>query len=404
LAGGLTVFAIKAAKVKARATGKRVAKKDGRALFYVALPSGGESWVQYFRVHQTKGLAKVTLKEPGIGIAGARKWAAEIRDKAARGIDPREEKKDARSKAKHAAASTLRTVAEQYLKRETKRLRTINQRQATLERLILPRLGDRPIAEIKRSEIVRLLDQVEDDRGARMADEVLAVVRKVMGWHATREDEFRSPIVRGMSRTNKKERARTRILSDDELRSVWAAADAMPGTFGALVQFILLTATRRNEAACLRRSELDGIDWTIPAARYKGKHDHLVPLSAAALAVIEKVPVINDSDWVFTTTGNHPATDFATKKRQFDKLCGVTGWRLHDLRRTSRSLLSRAGVSADHAERCLGHIIGGVRGVYDRHEFRAEKKRAFEVLAAEIERIVEPPQGNVVPMRGSSPI
>jgi integrase len=390
MAKGLTVFAIKAAKAKAKTTGKRVPKKDGRGLFYLALPSGDESWVQYFRVRGTSKLAKVTNKEPSLGIAGARMWGAGIREQAARGIDPRQEKKDAKGKAQEAAANTLRAVAETYLKREGKKLRTIGQRQATLERLIYPKLGDRPIGEIKKSDIVRLLDQVEDNRGARMADEVLSVIRRIMGWHATRDDDFRSPIVRGMARTNKKERARTRILSDDELRAVWAAAEAMPGTFGALVQFILLTATRRNEAAHMRRSELDGMDWTIPAARYKGKHDHLIPLSAAAQRIIENTPIINGSDYVFTTTGRHPATDFGTKKQQFDKLCGVTGWRLHDLRRTARSLMSRAAVSTDHAERCLGHVIGGVRGVYDRHEFHDEKAHAFEALATLIDLILHP--------------
>ena len=76
----------------------------------------------------------------------------------------------------------------------------------------------------------------------------------------------------------------------------------------------------------------------------------------------------------------------------------MTGWTLHDLRRTARSLMSRAGIPSDHAERCLGHVIGGVRGVYDRHEFHAEKKRAYEALAAQIDRIVNP-QDNVVPLR-----
>src|SRR5439155_9700414 len=112
------------------------------------------------------------------------------------------------------------------------------------------------------------------------------------------------------------------------------------------------------------------------------------------------VPKINSSYFVLTTTGKHQATDFATKKQDFDKLCAVTGWRLHDLRRTARSLMSRAGVNSDHAERCLGHVIGGVRGVYDRHEFHAEKKHAFEALAAQIERIINPPEGVIVALRG----
>ena len=84
-------------------------------------------------------------------------------------------------------------------------------------------------------------------------------------------------------------------------------------------------------------------------------------------------------------------------KRDFDKTCGVTGWTLHDLRRTARSLMSQAGVDADHAERALGHVIAGVRGTYDRHEFREEKCRAFAALAMLVERIVSP-QPSVVPL------
>jgi len=102
------------------------------------------------------------------------------------------------------------------------------------------------------------------------------------------------------------------------------------------------------------------------------------------------VPRIDAGPFVFTTTGRRPIGGLERYKKRFDEACGVTGWTLHDLRRTARSLMSRAGVSPDHAERCLGHIIGGVRGVYDRHEYHAEKRQAYEALAAQIDRIVNP--------------
>src|ERR1700687_4235376 len=73
-------------------------------------------------------------------------------------------------------------------------------------------------------------------------------------------------------------------------------------------------------------------------------------------------------------------------------------WTVHDLRRTARSLMTQAGISPDHAERALGHVIGGVRGVYDRHGYREEKRQGFEALAAHIERVLNP-QPNVVPIR-----
>jgi integrase len=101
---------------------------------------------------------------------------------------------------------------------------------------------------------------------------------------------------------------------------------------------------------------------------------------------------------VFSSDGVHPYGAYSDGKKQFDIACGVTDWWLHDLRRTARSLLSRAGINSDHAERCLGHVIGGVRGVYDRHEYYAEKKQAYEALAAQIARIVDPTD-NVVELR-----
>ena len=94
-----------------------------------------------------------------------------------------------------------------------------------------------------------------------------------------------------------------------------------------------------------------------------------------------------------------PPRDLSSAKQDFDRASGVTGWTLHDLRRTARSLMSRAGVPSDHAERCLGHVIGGVRGTYDRHEYHEEKRLAFEALASLIARIIDP-QPNVVAMRG----
>jgi integrase len=246
---------------------------------------------------------------------------------------------------------------------------------------------------------VRLLDDIEDENGPVMADRTLAYIRKVMNWHASRSDEFRSPIVRGMARTSNKERARARILSDDELRTVWKAVDATAGPFGAFVRFLLLTGARRAEAAGAAWDEIkDGV-WLLPAARNKSKRDLARPLSGAAQSVLAGLPKIGRH--VFTSDGVTPLGGFSKPKERLDAICGVKDWTLHDLRRTARSLLSRAGISSDIAERCLGHVMPGVRGVYDRHEYHEEKKRAFEALAAQIARIVDP-QDNVVAMRGVS--
>jgi integrase len=236
-----------------------------------------------------------------------------------------------------------------------------------------------------------------------MAHVALAYLSKLFNWHAKRNDEFRSPIVRGMGRVNAKERARARFLSDEELRAVWSAAEASGALFDRYVQFLLLTAVRRTEAAGMTRAELAGTDWVIPPARMKGKREFLLPLSRAALGVLGKLPAIGKPDgFVFTHDGTRPIGGYTQGKALLQKRSSTSGWTLHDLRRTARTLMTRAGVPADHAERCLAHVIGGVRGIYDRHEYLEEKRLAFERLAAQIDRIVNPQQ-NVVPLRTPIP-
>ena len=332
-----------------------------------------------------------------LGLDKARREARKAVGGVASGGDPLQE----RRKAAALAENTLQSICEEYLKREGKRLRSRKIIENSLKRLVYPKLGARRIDGILRSEIVKLLDQIEDKNGPVMADRVLAYVRKIMNWHASRSDDFRSPIVRGMARTKTRERERERILDDDEFKAVWSEAGKFAGPFGRYVRFVLLTATRRNEAADISDTELSGDDWIIPAARYKTKLDHVIPLSRAARDLLASAPRIKDVPYFFTT-GSTPIRGFGKFKTAFDKKCGVKDWTLHDLRRTARSLMSRAGVDADHAERCLGHVIGGVRGTYDRHAYYDEKKAAFEALAGQIDRILNP-QDNIIPMRTEVP-
>jgi integrase len=331
-----------------------------------------------------------------LSLAGARKRAKQLLGQVAHDRDPLAE----RRKAVALQEDTFQAIAESYLARDARKrnLRSTDWVQAALKRLVYPQIGKLAISEIRRSDIVRLLDRIEDERGPVMADRALAIIRRIMNWHASRsdDDDFRTPIVRGMARTSDAERARKRILTDDEIRAVWRAAEAHLSPFTALVQFLLLTGARRSEAAEMTWGELSGADWTLPAARNKVAVDLIRPLSPAAMAVLKKLPKIRR--YVFTSNGRQPLGGFTHFKRRLDIAAGVSGYTLHDLRRTARSLMSRAGVNSDHAERCLGHVIGGVRGVYDRYEFHEEKRRAYEVLAGMIERIINPVD-NVLPLQ-----
>jgi integrase len=311
--------------------------------------------------------------------AKARAWLELI----ANGIDPEQH-------AIRKREQTFQAISEQYFLRKAKDHRSRALSEATLARLVHPTFGPRPIEAINRSDIVRLLDRIEDECGPIMANRTLGIINRVMNFHASRSDDFRSPIVRGMARGA--EQARSRVLNDDELRAIWKAADYP--VYGALLRFILLTATRRNEAGKMRWAELNGDrTWIIPAARYKTNLDHVIPLSALAVSILPD----RNGQFVFSKNGHQAMGGYERHKRAIDEASGVSGWVIHDLRRTARSLMSRAGVPSDHAERCLGHVIGGVRGVYDRHEYFEEKRSAFEALAQLVGRIIDPSE-NVVPM------
>jgi integrase len=319
------------------------------------------------------------------------KEARALRQRVDRGEDPLEE----RRKHETASENTFKAICEDFFRRDGASLRTGDRRKSDLERLAYPQLADRPIEDIRRTDIIRLLDDVADDHGPVMADRLLAYIRKVMNWHATRSDEYRSPIVKGMARTSGKERARKRILSDVELRAVWSAAEASTAPFCRLVQFLLLTGARRSEAAEMPWGELNGSTWTLAAVRNKTKLDLVRPLSKMALAAL---PQRGASEFVFTINGRNPIVAFADFQPVLYRASGTSGWTIHDLRRTARSLMGRAGVPTDHAERCLGHVIGGVRGVYDRYEYFNEKAEAYEKLASVIEHVVCP-QDNVGELR-----
>jgi integrase len=404
---------------------RRELSDQANGLFLISQASGHRSWAVRYR-HDGRSV-KLTLGAwPKMTLADARKAAADAQHALARGENPAKAKVDAKIKADAAKANTLTAVCENYLKREGGKLRTLDQRVSILRRLIYPTLGDKPIGSIKRSDLVALFDKIEDENGARAADVALAVLRRILRWHAIRDDEFITPVVPGMARQKPAEHRRDRILSDDELRAVWAET-ADNSTFSALVRFLLLTAARRGEAAGLRWNgeigtvrctvkqvergierevevDFDNV-WTLPRSRSKTKVEVVRPLSKAAMAIVVAQPQIDDCPYVFaSSTGRTPIGQFSGPKQRLDDASGVCDWHTHDLRRTARSLLSRAGVNSDVAEKCLGHSRGDIIERYDQHKYLAEMRHAFEALAAQLDRIVHPPGGKVVEGRfGRSP-
>src|SRR4051795_1139213 len=216
--------------------------------------------------------------------------ARNLRQRVDRGEDPLADR--APIPADKSVSRVIDDFITRYVRNKESPLRSADQIQSAFDRLVKPRIGRIGVYELRRSHVAQMLDNVEDQAGPVQADRVRAYLRKALSWYAERDDEFNlhAAFVRVGPRANSKERARTRVLSDDEIRVIWPALGEA-GTFGALLKTLLLTAQRRDEVANMSLKEIgaDGI-WTIPAERYKTKRPNFVPLSRQALALIKPQP------------------------------------------------------------------------------------------------------------------
>lgn len=364
--------------------------------------SGAKSFVLNYRFRGRE--FRYTIgQHPTWSALRAVREARELRQRIDRGENPMEDRVPPPPAAK---PKTVADVIEDFLKRyvqaPARPLRSVKEYERALSKQVIPEIGTVAVHELRRSQIVEMLDKVEDEHGMVQADRTLAYFRKALNWYATRDDRFVPPIVPGMARTKPKERARDRTLTDDEIRLIWPLLDNA-GTWGAFVKVMLLTGQRRGEVGTMRRSEIDkdGV-WIIPPEKYKTKRTHVVPLSRVVLDIIDAQQ--GAFDHVFASRKETPFSAWAKPKLQFDAAVTKTNdgkplprWILHDLRRTAKTLMVRAGVRPDISERVLGHVIAGVEGVYDRHSYLDEKRDALEKLAAMIERILNRPSANIVP-------
>jgi integrase len=346
---------------------------------------------------------------PDWSVLKAVREARNLRQRVDRGENPLEDR--APPPATNTVSGVLDEFLARYVRNNERPLRSGDHIESAFNRLVKPRIGKIGIYDLRRSHVAEMLDRIEDEAGPVMADRTRAYVRKALSWYAERDDQFNltAVFVRVDPRANPRERARTRVLSDEEIRAIWPVlADA--GTFGALIKMLLLTAQRRDEVANMSRKEIgEGGIWTIPAERYKTKRPNHVPLSKAALVIVEAQP--EDCEYVFASRAKTPFSGFAKSKTALDnavlaamkkqamkgaKIEPLPNWTLHDLRRTAKTLMVRAGVRPDISERVLGHVIAGIEATYDRHSYADEKRDALEKLAAMVERILNPPPSSVV--------
>lgn len=351
-------------------------------------------------------------------VQTAREEARRLVGEVAAGRDPQSAKEAARTST---VGVTVAEVFETFFARHVSRTKVGKEYRGAFRNEVLPYWGSRPVEKVTKRDVIRMLDRIVDRGASIRANRVFAYVRKFFNWCVERDLIASSPC-NGV-RSPSEERQRDRVLSDQELRLLWLAADRIGWPFGPLVHLLVLTAQRLNEVAGMRWSELD-LDqamWTIPATRAKNGSVHHVPLSPAAIRVIRTLPRLDRSDLVFTTTGRTAVSGWTRAKMRIDTAmrtimideAGTEGrsasaieppcdWRFHDIRRSVTTGLAAMGVAPHVADRILNHVQGTIRGVaavYNRHAYLEERRHALEVWAARLDMIV-PPSPPAEPIRG----
>ncbi len=364
-------------------------------------------------------------------LSAARERARRMIDQMDAGIDPKEAEEAARRANVQARENSFGAVAEAFIADHVSGLRSKKDVEATIRRELInkrPKTDDepafegwakRPITSITRLEVMQRIGAMKKTRPA-LARLTLVYIKQIFDW-AIDQDVFGLEVSpTGTIHAKKvlgKPVVRDRVLSADEIRSLWAVTDwaqEAPGTIGypfaPFVRLLLLTGQRLREVAEARWREfdLDAAVWVIPAERMKGDAAHEVPLSPLALENLKALPRGDAGDFVFSTTsGRRPVSGFSKAKLRLDAAIGslrkgagaeeMPAWRFHDLRRTLRTNLSALPIPALVAELVIAHSKPGLHKVYDLHAYSDEKRRALELWEAKLSAIVNPsPAGNVV--------
>jgi len=379
---------------KYRFTDKRLQSiappKNGRLEFTDAVCPNLQIRVSYTGTKTFSAVIRVNGRQqrrtigryPAWSLAKAREQALKLVRDGDAGVDPRA------VAAALAEAPLLKELISAYVDRHLKpNIRSWRNIEANLRHARLRPLQTRIASSITKREVISVIDQVVADGAPHGAANLLKNLKMAFNWAVGRDmvphnpcDRIKPPI-----RTTE----RDRVLSDAEIVMVWRGMGQLPPPYGAMFRSFLLTGQRRSEVATMRWRDIEGDIWTIPREVVKKDRAHAVPLSEPMAEILKTLPYFGEDAFVFTTDGGEsPSSNFAKTKRALDRLSGVKGWTIHDLRRTVRSKLAELGVSREVARKIVNHEDSKVDRIYNRHEFLSEKREALQRWAEHLDLVV----------------
>ncbi len=369
-------------------------------------PAGTKSFVFLYRIEGRP--RRLTLgRYPDTTLAKARDLAQQALAQVRRGLDPQV--------SVPSGSAMFRAVLDEFVEAHCarhNRASTAKETERLLRSEFLPLWEERGFSEIRKADVLSAIDAIVKRGTPSAANHAFAAIRKLFNWAVGRGYIELSPCI-GISRPAK-QNSRDRVLGDHELLALWSAAEQVGYPFGSIFQLLALTAQRRGEVAGMRWSDLELAErtWTIPAELTKNNRQHTVPLTPAALMILNNLPRFHDV-WVFPARGdNGPYVGFSKAKRRLDKLANVKRrldanankettdevedieWTLHDLRRTAATGMGKLGVPPHVVERVLNHASGqfkGVAGIYNRFGYLPEMRAALEKWEAHVRPVVKLP-------------
>jgi integrase len=386
--------------IKPASARREVPDRDG--LFLVVQPSGAKSWAYRYRSPLDGKPRKLTIGPyPAFDLNEARDAAHDARKMAQRGVDPVEASKETKARARD-RSNLIADLLDDYLKKyeaEHKASSTAEVRRL-FEKWVRPAIGTKRAQDVQRRDIDGILSGMVRHGAPVSANRLLAALKPFFAWVRIEGDPLPVLPTAGIDKPASEEgHDRDRVLTDSEIRWLWAATDD-DTAFSASVRLMLLTGQRRGEVSGMTSAELtlDGAEpaWLLPAARTKNGRENLVPLAEAAVAAIRRPHHFGRSKLVLTSTTGTELSGWSKSKAALDARImaiateetgrppNIEPWVLHDLRRTCATGIARLGEPVHVIEAVLNHKTGAITkiaGIYNRWSYAEEKRRALTAWA-----------------------
>lgn len=392
-----------------------------KQLVMTVRPTGSRAWTLRYRFGKgaDRKQRRLTLGTwPEMKTEEARELALRARKLLAQDIDPieweAEQQRQREAERKAVAERSFAVMAKKFIlsQRRNERRSWVNQARALglrvkpgsaddkpdftlIEGSLAERWRDKPLVDFERLDISLAVDELIDQDLPAAAQMRLAILKSFFGWAENKGLIPQSPV--GNYNPKLPKGKRERVLSDDEIRWLWKAAEAEHYPFKQFILLLLMTGQRRCEVAGIRYVEIAGDVWTLPGSRAKNKRSHTIPLSDLASAVVQSCP--RHMSGYAITCGDGPISGFSKLKKRIDARMAeqagpgveIRQWGLHDLRRTVATGMASLGIPphvVEAVENRVSGIFSGVVGTYNRHDYLPEKREALQRWADHVAKIV----------------